>query len=313
MTLDFADAIVDWRDTNGTMSLNYSQLGYLPKHSPFETVDELRLVYGATADLLAGEDINRNGVLDANENDANGNSTVDSGLLEYVTLYNREPNFHSDGTALTNATDPAALRGLLQTYLGASRASQILANLGYLPGGRGGGGTPTPATNLVQFFLRSQMTSAELGLILNDITFTTGTFTRGRVNINTAGAAVLNALFLGIGVDQSTAAGASQQLVNYRQQNPNNLTSIGWLVDALGSGSSVVTTLRRGDSITTRSFQFTADIAATGAYGRGYQRVKFVFDVSEGTPRIIYRQDLSRLGWALGKKTRETWVTQSTP
>jgi type II secretory pathway component PulK len=133
------------------------------------------------------------------------------------------------------------------------------------------------------------------------------------VNINTASAAVLNALFLGIGVDQSTAAGAAQQLVNYRQQNPNNLTSIGWLVDALGSGSSVVTTLRRGDSITTRSFQFTADIAATGAYGRGYQRVKFVFDVSEGTPRIIYRQDLSRLGWALGKKTRETWVTQSTP
>lgn len=129
MTLDFADAIVDWRDTNGTMSLNYSMLGYLPKHSPFETVDELRLVYGATIDLLAGEDINRNGVLDVNETDANGNSVVDPGLLEYVTVYSREPNFHSDGTALTNATSRSGLQALLQARLGNSRAAQIISRL----------------------------------------------------------------------------------------------------------------------------------------------------------------------------------------
>jgi hypothetical protein len=66
-------------------------------------VDELRLVYGATIDLLVGDDINRNGVLDANEKDlTGGNGQVDPGLLEYVTVYTREPNFHSDGTSLTN-------------------------------------------------------------------------------------------------------------------------------------------------------------------------------------------------------------------
>ena len=37
--------------------------------------------------------------------------------------------------------------------------------------------------------------------------------------------------------------------------------------------------------------------------------MKFIFDISDGTPKIIYRQDLSRLGWALGEKARETWVT----
>jgi hypothetical protein len=37
-----------------------------------------------------------------------------------------------------------------------------------------------------------------------------------------------------------------------------------------------------------------------------------VFDISEGMPQIIYRQDLSRLGWALGSETRETWVAQNT-
>jgi hypothetical protein len=41
--------------------------------------------------------------------------------------------------------------------------------------------------------------------------------------------------------------------------------------------------------------------------------VKFVFDTSDGTPKIIYRQNLSRLGWALGEKVRETLVAKVTP
>src|ERR1700744_5032718 len=102
MTDDFADAILDWRGTNGAVSLDYTSLGYLPKNAPFETVDELRLVYGSTEDLLVGEDLNRNGVLDPNEKDLNGNGELDPGLFDYTTVYTREPNFHSDGTTLTN-------------------------------------------------------------------------------------------------------------------------------------------------------------------------------------------------------------------
>ena len=61
-------------------------------------MDELRLVYGATMDLLAGDDINRNGVLDANETNSSGTGEMNYGLFEYTTVYTREPNFHSDGT-----------------------------------------------------------------------------------------------------------------------------------------------------------------------------------------------------------------------
>jgi hypothetical protein len=88
-----------------------------------------------------------------------------------------------------------------------------------------------------------------------------------------------------------------------------------WMVDALGSNNAVVQALRSAnrDFITTQSFQFTADIAAVGPFGRGYRRVKFVFDLSEGTPKIIYRQDLSRLGWALGEKARAAWVAKAMP
>jgi len=62
------------------------------------------------------------------------------------------------------------------------------------------------------------------------------------------------------------------------------------------------------DYITVHSYQFSADIAALGPYGRGYRRVRYVFDTSSGTPRILYRQDLSHLGWALGKYVRQDWV-----
>jgi hypothetical protein len=305
MTLDFASAIADWRSTNGvgTYALNYSQLGYSDKNLPFETVDELRLVYGATADLLAGDDLNRNGVLDANEKSLNGGTASTPGLFEYATVYSREPNFHSDGTSLTNVNTPAQLRALLQANF-PSLVSRI--------------GATTPAQgypSLLDFYLRwynAGMTEQQFVQIYNSITVTNEHYSRGRLNINTASAPVLTALFEGIGIDQNTASGAAQSLVTYRQQNPNNLTSVAWIVDALGRSSTAIQALRRRDYITTHSFQFTADIAATGAFGRGYRRVKFVFDISEGMPQIIYRQDLSRLGWALGSKTRETWVAQNT-
>ena len=49
-----------------------------------------------------------------------------------------------------------------------------------------------------------------------------------------------------------------------------------------------------------------ADIAALGPFGRGYRRVKFVFDVSSGTAQVVYRKDLSHLGWALGRYVRDS-------
>jgi DNA uptake protein ComE-like DNA-binding protein len=316
MTLDVAQAITDWRDTNGTMTLNYAQLGYQPKHAAFETVDELRLVDGMTIDLLVGDDHNRNGVLDANEKSSGNLSDASSGLFEYLTVYSREPNYHADGSSLTNVNTQAGLQALLQNAVGTTRAGQIMLALGY-NGGRGGGAPPPTFTSLLGFYVylnqRGLMNSTDFAKIYNDATVSTNsTFVLGRVNVNTASEAVLTALFMGIGIDQNTAQGAAESLVTYREQNPDNLTSISWIVDALGNTSQVVPALASRDLVTTRSFQFTADIAAVGHFGRGYRRVKFVFDITEGTPKIIYRQDLGRLGWALGEKARETWVAKET-
>ena len=318
MTFDFASAIVDWRSTNGSgaYALDYAQPGYAEKESPFETVDELRLVYGATMTLLAGEDVNRNGVLDGNETDGNGNGTVDPGLFDYVTVYSRQPNYHSDGSSLTNVNlAPVAQLQALFQGAGAGNASGLATSIYNYTHPRNG--PPNTFRSILSFclFCRNQGLSSDgFARIYYDVTTSTNLYLTGLVNVNTAGVPVMIALFMGLGVDQSTASGAAQSLVAYRQQNPGNLNSVAWIVDALGNNNAVVQALGTAnrDYITTQSFQFTADVAAVGPFGRGYRRVKFIFDISEGTPKIIYRQDLSRLGWALGEKIRTTWVAKET-
>jgi hypothetical protein len=154
----------------------------------------------------------------------------------------------------------------------------------------------------LQFYVQSGMNSTEFGSVFTNLTTTSNSFIEGRVNVNTASPTVLACL---LGGDTS----AAQQLVNYRLTNPNSLTSIAWIIDALGQGYATdLQNLEAGDYITTQSYQFTADVAALGPHGRGYKRVKFVFDTSSGSPQIVYRQDLTHLGWALGKDTRQQWL-----
>jgi type II secretory pathway component PulK len=315
ISYDFADAILDWRGTNGIVSLNYNSLGYLPKYAPFETVDELRLVYGATVEMLAGEDLNRNGVLDQSEKDLNSSGELDPGLFEYTTVYTREPNFHADGSSLTNVntlTQPQS-RSLFQT-LGTSRAQQLWTAINNrLNPPQGQGQTFRGILDFALFLKNLGVSSDDFARIEPGVTTSTNTYFRGRVNVNTAGADVLIALFMGAGIDEQTAISAAQTLINHREQNQDRLSSIAWIIDSLGNNSPVVTALARGNTVTTRSYQFTADIAAVGPFGRGYRRVKFIFDVSDGSPKILYRQDLSRLGWALGEHVRADLLVKNTP
>jgi len=329
MTPELAANIVDWRSTNGTTSANgdgptvYSQLqpAYLCKNADYETIDELRLVFPMDMGLLVGEDFNRNGALDPSETDTNRNGMVDFGLLEYVTVYSREPNKRPDGSQRVNISvvtpGSTELRTLLQTNLSGDRLTTVMAAVGLAGaggggqrpgqgGGRGGpgGGPPVVQTfsSPLQFYLRSTMTSDEFAPIADSLTVASGAYIHGRVNVNTATAAVLTTL-------PGITSDVVQQLITYRQSYPDKLTSIAWIADALGRTSSAVTRLAAaGDLITSQSYQFSADIAALGPYGRGYRRVKCVFDISTGTPHIIYRQDLSHLGWALGRYVRQAWL-----
>ena len=158
----------------------------------------------------------------------------------------------------------------------------------------------------LQFYLSSGMTADEFALIADQITTVTNAFIEGRININTASPDVLYCI---PGISNYV-----DQVVSYRQSNPDKLTSIAWVIDATGLTGTDATQLATqiGNRITTKSYQFMADVAAVGPYGRGYRRVRFIFDTSEGSPRIIYRRDMTHLGWALGKKVRQVYLANNT-
>lgn len=114
MTEEIADAIRDWIDSDdtsreyGVESEYYESLtpAYSAKNGPLETIDELLLVKGVTPDLLYGEDANRNGLLDPNEDDGDASPPFDNadgilqlGWISYLTVYSREVNMASDGTS----------------------------------------------------------------------------------------------------------------------------------------------------------------------------------------------------------------------
>ena len=303
MTPELAAAIIDWRDANTTVSdggaedETYQRLDppYRCKNAPFESVDELRLVYGMDHEILYGNDANLNGALEPNENDGDYSppadertGRLDPGLLEYVTVWSRETT-----AGRTNVNDSFSLAGVLQDAFGTSRANQILAQLS-VGGGSGGpgGGAPAQYGNLVEFYLASRMTRNEFDQIADKLVATTNTtgYVEGLVNINTASEAVLQCI-PGIGTQYSST------VVAYRLGNATSLQSIAWLVEVIGSEAARLA----GPYITTRSYQFSADIAAVGRHGRGYQRARYIFDTSDGDPRIAYRQDLTHLGWALGR------------
>jgi len=314
MTPQLAAAILDWRDADSTPSDQgaedefYSRLPqpYRAKNAPFESVEELRLVAGMTAAILYGEDANLNGILDANENDGedappadNRDGWLDPGLLEYFTVYSREP------ATGTNINDRAGVRALLQGVFGQTRAEEMLRQL-YPPSpprpGGGGGSTVPPLGSLLEFYLRSGMTEDEFAQVADWLTAATNAFTEGLVNVNTASQPVLECI---PGIGPEFAA----QMIAFRESNPSRLATVAWVAEVVGDTNA----LRAGPYVTTRSYQFTADIAAVGHHGRGYRRVRFVFDTSEGVPLLLRRQDLTHLGWALGREVRAELLLAQSP
>jgi len=92
MAVDLPTAITDWRNPSGGTDSSYYLLlpdPYESKNGPLETVEELLWIKGASIKLLFGEDTNRNGVLDRNE-DTTGDGRLDRGIYNLVTVYSRE-------------------------------------------------------------------------------------------------------------------------------------------------------------------------------------------------------------------------------
>ncbi|MBN1866105.1 general secretion pathway protein GspK [Candidatus Sumerlaeota bacterium] len=247
MTSDIAAAIVDWRDTDSEPLSGGAESGdyllgdppYMAKDARFETPEELRLVMGVDMAVLYGEDTNRNGVLDPNEDDGSvsppdddGDGTLDPGLLEYITVFSREPNTRT--------------------------------------GGQGG---------------------------------TQNAFVEGRVNVNEAPVEVLTCI-PGIGPEYASKIASARV-----GKTSSDFENVEWIREIVGEDAFT----QAQPYITTRSYQFSADVTAVGSNGRGFARDLLVFDTTGDEPVAIYRRDLISRGWPLGAQVREDLESRQEP
>lgn len=134
MTQEIIDAIRDWIDADdepselGAEITYYGALEepYKPRNGPLQSVDELLLVRGISADLLYGLDQNRNGQVDEDEQSIqlgpeveNLAGEMDLGWSAYLTVYSGEQNRNSEGAprVFLNGSDLEQLSTDLQEVL----------------------------------------------------------------------------------------------------------------------------------------------------------------------------------------------------
>lgn len=297
MTAELAAAIEDWRDEDseispgGAESEYYLLLDepYYCKNAPLETVEEVLLLRGASPEILYGEDMNRNGVLNYNENDAaeskpadNRDGRLDRGFYDYVTVYSSEENVSQSGEARINVNEQLSeLLDFIRQMVTEDRYNEISGNI-LAQSNR-------DFRNILDFYFKSLMTYEEFEQIADRITTTGEQYITGRVNVNLAPREVLLCL---PGLVESDV----DALIDKRTSSDVNLESIAWVAEALEPEKAVDV----GDYITTaQSTRFSADIISTSGNGRAYRRYRVVLDMQSEPPSIIYWKELTHLGWPL--------------
>jgi type II secretory pathway component PulK len=112
MTSTIADCIIDWLDSDNTPHDDGAEddyyMGLSPpyhcKSGPLESLEELLMVKGVTPQLLFGNDLNRNGIIDSQEDDGSGPFAF--GWSAFLTIYSRESNNDGTGTPYLYLNSP---------------------------------------------------------------------------------------------------------------------------------------------------------------------------------------------------------------
>jgi type II secretory pathway component PulK len=312
MTAELANSIIDWQDEDQDVSAGGAEGEYyllLPnpyqcKNAPLETIEEVLLIKGSNLQLLYGEDTNRNGVLDWNENDGaqsppsdNSNNRLDPGFFNYVTIHSYESNTDTQGQSridLSNSQNQAAVQKLLEGVIGAEDAISVMQAL--RNGGLFRGNTSGSKMSMIDVYYTSGMKYEDFNKMMDRLTTDSRNQTvAGRINVNTAPKEVLLCL---PGLEQSDV----DALIEKREKSGADLSNILWVAEVLDANKA----RSIGRYITVKSSQYSADIVAVSKDGRAFARYFVVVDVAKGTPQIIYKQSLHYAGWPLDPKILET-------
>jgi DNA uptake protein ComE-like DNA-binding protein len=302
---DVATAILGWRGNGSTAEETDYYLAqrppYKPRGAPFETVRELLMVRGVTSDLLMGQDVHQNGMLDdqADDNEPpkyqDTVSENDLGWAGMLTVDSSVKNVNAAGDDRVNiqTADEAALTGVsgitheiaqaIVAYRNQNRFQTIADLLDVTPPQNNGnapnaqnnpGGSGSSGPHLIDEDLLMQ--------IADGLTATDEKTLTGAININTAGANVLVCL---PGIDRDLA----QKIISQRQSsgffaNPAELLKVDGMTHDIFKQVAPLVTAR------SETFRILAEgrVKSTGVR----QRIQVIARVNlDGVETLSYRED----------------------
>jgi type II secretory pathway component PulK len=293
-TEEIGSAIMEWRDGDETIermgpeSEYYLSLPepYYSKNSSFETIEELLLVRGIDPLLLYGDGSapplgQSAGMRTTGSGGVMTDPELARGWYNLLTIRSREPNNTPDGESrieldnVNRGSRRTQLQNRLRERLGQQRADQVMSAL-----------RTDDFPNIFAYALHVKLEPSELDLLADDLRGEDESL-RGRININAAPRAVLACI-------NGLSSADVDKLLARRESGTNG--SIGWVLDALGESATRLT------GITGRSYQYTADILAVSGNGRAFKRCRIIVDIRSGSPRIVYRRDLTDDGWPMDRQ-----------
>ena len=321
MTEEIDESIIDWRDPDDTVTgtgvenayYQALQPGYSCKNANFDTVEELLLVKGVTPELLFGEDLNQNGVLDPNENDGettppkdDSDGTLIRGWLPLLTVFSYDKNIRADNLEKRidiNTAQPADLQKALGDVLNAQDLQRMqLRRLRFNPPG-----VFQSIAHLMDVPNVSPqgISPDKFRKICDRVSIVDTDTLPGQINVNLAPQEVLKLL---PGLTEEDVAG-----IMARRTLPDaDLSNIGWLLDVIPPQKLQ----QVANFVTVRTWQVRID--AVGRVGpkstldetakitvetgdkvppaRVMKRYQAVFDKASDPPRIVWWKDASRLG-----------------
>jgi type II secretory pathway component PulK len=294
---EIADCILDWRDEDsdprefGAEDEYYLMLDepFVTKNAMFDTLDELLLVKNITIDLIYGEDINTNGILDPNENDGdqsypidNSDGVLNKGWYPFITCYSYEKNVDQLGNARININ--SANKESMKESLGetltdtdidsiiSARNSNQFQSIGDLLNNAGGNTNRNNASSSV-------ISKDKLKEIADKITVSDEEKLQGRININTAPREVLQALF---GEEQQDIV----QAIIEKRTSEEPFDSIGGLLDIESLSNTLFQTV--SNLVCTKSSVFSVRAIGQIEETKAYKEIYAILDRGETPPQIRY-------------------------
>ncbi len=338
-------SLADWRDQDdrpgefGAEGEYYLALEtpYTIKNGMFETVEELLLVRGFSAQLLFGEDYNRNGILDPNEDDGEASFPLDDqdgvllrGIYPYLTVWTRDLNRNdanvnrldlnkADPQEIAEALADAGLDPAVADYIRDARAARAtftspLALYGHSygdPDAGGNEGLDASGDNGVDVGGDQPEAAAAAGRysspvqledlpVLCDLTTAISQPSQfGLININTAPRVVLNCLVN----DTFTESDVEAILAARGQLDGELLATPAWpLMQQVVSAAALQSIYAQ---ITTRGQQFYIESIGHADHLGMMVRLQAVIEMRGHVPQFMYYRDITELGRYPIRGTRE--------